>query len=104
MFLAINAAVDDSKKEEIVVISDDEDNSDVVYVGTPKKEDGQQSNASGYLGEADSESSSFSVGSPPDYTEYLLLLYSGNGAMLPESLRPPPRDQKTSTPKKNADI
>lgn len=82
------------------MISDDEDNSDVVYVGTPKKED-----ASGYLGDADSTaSSSFSVGSLPSYTEYLLLLYSGNGAMLPESMRPPPHDPKTSTPKKNDDI
>lgn len=87
------------------MISDDEDNSDVVYVETSKKEHRQQSNASGYLGEADSSaSSSFSVGSLPDFTEYLLLLYSGNGAMLPESMRPPPRDPKTSTPKKNDGI
>lgn len=104
-FLAKNAAVDDSQHQEVVVISDDEENSDLVYVGTSEKEDGQQSSASGYLAGPDSSaSSSFSVGTPPDYTEYLLLLYSGKGALIPESMRPPPRESKTSIQENNNDI
>lgn len=71
----------------MVVISDDEEcDSDVVLVESTidKKED---CDSSGFL--ADSSVSSFSFGSPPDHTEYLKLLYSGQGALLPESMRPP---------------
>lgn len=83
--------------QSVVSISDDGDNSDVVFVeasnAIDKKED---SNASGYLAEADSSSSSsISFESPPDYTEYLKLLYAGEGQLIPDkSLRPPLRDNK----------
>lgn len=105
LFSAKNAVVGVAN-QSVVVISDDEENSDVICVETTidKKEEEEHSNASGYLAEPDSSaSSSISFGSPPDYTKYLALLYSGKSALIPEFMRPPPRDN-TSTPKKEDGI
>lgn len=85
--------------EDVVIISDDDS---VVLVETTidKKEE------SGYLAETESSVSepetSISFGSPPDHTEYLKLLYSGQADLIPEHMRPPPRDKQfnSSTPKK----
>lgn len=104
-----------TKNSSVIVISEDEEDSDIVYVGVSKAEDKKdgndtsgRSNGSGYFAESSSStSSSFSFGTPPDRIEYLRLLYSGQGALIPDaSLRPPPRENKikTSTPKKNDDI
>lgn len=64
-----------------------------MYVGTSNAAD-EKEELSGYLAGADSSVSSISFDdTPPDYTEYLRLLYSGNGRLIPdESKRPPPRD------------
>lgn len=117
MFSASNdiggEAITNANHSSVIIISEDEEDS-VVYVGTSNADDkkeenetGEKSNASGYFAESSSSaSSSFSFGTPPDRTEYLRLLYSGQGALIPdESLRPPPRENKfkTSTPQKKND-
>lgn len=90
LFTAENVAANQS----VISISDDEDKENsVMYVGTSNAAD-EKEELSGYLAGADSSVSSISFDdTPPDYTEYLRLLYSGYGRLIPdESMRPPPRD------------
>lgn len=83
-------------------------NSDVIYVGTTNavsKEKCEQSN-SGYMASSSSTSASdISFGSPPDWTDFLRMLYQEQGHLIPDiSLRPPPRDDFSNlvtTPKKD---
>lgn len=109
-----NEANKKNMDDSVILITEDED-SDIVYVGTSNAvnkslkegEMCEQSNASGYFaGSSSSASSDISFGTPPDRTEFLRMLYSGQCALIPdEALRPPPRGNqfKTSTPNKKDD-
>lgn len=84
--------------DSVIFVSDDQNNSDVIYVGTTNAidestENSEQSN-SGYLASSSSTSASdISFGPPPDRTEFLRLLYAGQGHLISDpSLRPPPRE------------
>lgn len=99
---------DDKKRmdDSVILVSDDETDS-VVYIGTSNAVDEslEKSNASGYdASSSASTSSDYPLASPPNQTQFLQMLYSGQGALIPvEWMRPPPRD-KTSTQKKENDV
>lgn len=90
-----NEVDEKSKSDSIIVIGDFSSDDDVIFVGQVNKEDADKSNATEYF--ADSSSSSSDFESPPDRTQFLRLLYAGQGHLIPdENLRPPPRFDLTS--------